>query len=82
MKKNLPMATRNSDLRAQAQTTNKGANGTETIDELLRRLPDGSALILVGAGAVFITMLVLGALYLLTVGVMNLDVIMATAPKP
>jgi len=76
MKKNLPMATRNSDLLASK------VEGNAPKTEMLRGIPDGPAIFLMLSGAVFITMLVLGALYLLTVGVMNLDVIMAPAPQP
>lgn len=76
MKKNLPMATRNSDL-PHITTRN-----TETIDELLRRFPDGPALVLMVAGGVSITLIVLVVLYFLTVGVMSLDIIMAPDPGP
>lgn len=80
MKKNLPMATRNSDLREQSQQQPKVPASLKEFAALPRQ--EKAAWVLTGVSILLAAMIALVVLYAATVGVMNLDVIMAPAPHP
>lgn len=80
MKKNLPMATRNSDLREQSQQQPKVPASLKEFAALPRQ--EKAAWVLTGVSILLAAMIALVVLY---VGVMTLDVIcghMAPAPHP